>query len=132
MKGKHFLLPRTDIAPEFLKKNLEKSGAKATEVIAYRTLPPSKEAKKALKTLWKKKNPVDYITFTSASTVHHFLDTFSKSLPRRQAGAIRNLKSRIVTIGPVTSQTLRSYGLKPFREAREHTIPGLVKALLTR
>lgn len=125
LKGKHFLLPRTDIAPEFLKTSLEQEGARVTEVVAYRTLPPSREAKRALNAIWKEKKSVDYVTFTSASTVHHFFEGFPKS-------TIRNLKSKMVTMGPVTSKTLQSYGVKRYREAREHTISGLVKAILER
>jgi len=37
----------------------------------------------------------------------------------------------IASIGPITSDTIRSFGLKPTVEADTYTIDGLVDALLT-
>lgn len=125
VKGKHFLLPRTNIAPESLKDELEKKGAKATEVIAYRTLtgygvPERKQLEK-----WLEADALDYITFTSSSAVRNFMEALAVS-QRKQIAK----QSRFVSIGPVTTQTIKDYGFKPYREAAEHTIPGLVKTLL--
>jgi uroporphyrinogen-III synthase len=36
----------------------------------------------------------------------------------------------VISIGPVTSATAREEGLEVHSEAREHTIPGLIDALL--
>jgi uroporphyrinogen III methyltransferase / synthase len=65
----------------------------------------------------------DYITFTSSSTVRFFLDA---------AGGDAGLSSgtRIVSIGPVTSQTLRAHGLEPHVEPEDHDVEGVVRALL--
>jgi uroporphyrinogen III methyltransferase / synthase len=40
-------------------------------------------------------------------------------------------QTRIVSIGPVTSETLREHGLTVHVEAVEHDIGGLLQALLT-
>jgi uroporphyrinogen III methyltransferase / synthase len=65
----------------------------------------------------------DYITFTSSSTVRFFLEA---------AGGAAGLsaEARIVSIGPVTSATLREHGLEPHVQASRHDIEGLVDALL--
>ncbi len=65
----------------------------------------------------------DYITFTSSSTVRFFLDA---------AGGDAGLSTgtRIVSIGPITSQTLREHGLKPHLEAEDHDVDGVIGALL--
>jgi uroporphyrinogen III methyltransferase/synthase len=63
----------------------------------------------------------DYITFTSSSTVTRFLDA---------AGGPPNASTRIVSIGPVTTQTLRERGLEPHVEARRHDIEGVIAAIL--
>ena len=65
----------------------------------------------------------DYITFTSSSTVRFFLQA---------AGGAATLSpaTRIVSIGPVTSATLREHGLEPHVEAQRHDIEGVVEALL--
>jgi uroporphyrinogen III methyltransferase/synthase len=63
----------------------------------------------------------DYLTFTSSSTVRFLVAAAGSRLAR---GA------RIVSIGPVTSATLREHGLEPDVEAQRHDIEGLVEALL--
>ena len=63
----------------------------------------------------------DYITFTSSSTVRFFFDA---------AGGPPGEATRIVSIGPVTSATLREHGLEPHVEAADHDIDGVVAALV--
>lgn len=118
--GRSFLLPRADIAPVYLRLKLQELRARVTEVVAYRTRP-SDAARKELHQ-WLKEEPIDYVLFTSRSTVQSFFQAVPKKLKR-------NLKTRFVSIGPVTSGTLRHYGVHPFREAREHTVNGLVEVL---
>jgi uroporphyrinogen III methyltransferase/synthase len=60
----------------------------------------------------------DYITFTSSSTVRFYLES----------GEIGPL-TRIASIGPVTSRTLREHGLEPHVEAAVHDVDGLVEAV---
>jgi uroporphyrinogen III methyltransferase/synthase len=65
----------------------------------------------------------DYVTFTSSSTVRFFLQA--------AAGAAElSPDTRIVSIGPVTSKTLREHGLTPHVEAQRHDVDGLVQAVL--
>jgi len=68
----------------------------------------------------------DYVTFTSASTVRFFLEAGS------DGGAPPELspRTRVVSIGPITSEALREHGLEPHVEASSHDIDGLVQALL--
>lgn len=63
----------------------------------------------------------DYVTFTSSSTVRFLLEATGGGL----AG-----ETRVVSIGPITSATLREHGLEPDVEASRHDIDGLVEALL--
>lgn len=148
IRDQSFLLARADIAPPDLRKALEKEGAQVVEIVAYRTKKPSTggaalclrsdeslrgtaslcgrpvqgdHAGLSLYTLIKK-NKIDYITFTSSSTVRNFFSLIPPALHK-------NLRSRFVSIGPVTSQTLREYGFNPQREAKIHTIEGLVDTL---
>ena len=67
----------------------------------------------------------DYITFTSSSTVRFFLDA---------AGGPPAAPARgIVSIGPVTSATLREHGLEPDVEAAaRHDVDGVDRAPLAR
>jgi uroporphyrinogen III methyltransferase / synthase len=65
----------------------------------------------------------DYITFTSSSTVRFFLDAVG-------GDAGLSPDTRIVSIGPITSQTLREHGLAPHVEADHHDVDGVITALL--
>jgi uroporphyrinogen III methyltransferase/synthase len=60
-----------------------------------------------------------YVTFTSSSTVRFFLS----------GGGFVPDGARVVSIGPVTSETLREHGVEPDVEASQHDIDGLVTAL---
>jgi uroporphyrinogen III methyltransferase/synthase len=60
-----------------------------------------------------------YVTFTSSSTVRFFLE-----------GGAEVGEARVVSIGPVTSATLRDHGIEPHVEATRHDIDGLVAAIV--
>ena len=120
IRGKNFLLARADIAPPDLKDSLQTEGARVTEIEAYRTRRPANQKKELLGWLHGKK--IDYITFTSSSTVDHFFQSVPHALRRK-------IRSKLISIGPVTSGTLKRYGFKPNREAKAHTIDGVVKAI---
>ncbi len=62
------------------------------------------------------------MTFTSSSTVRFFLQSVG------EGGS--DLRARLVSIGPVTSATLREHGLEPDVEAIRHDIDGVVEALV--
>src|SRR5207249_4984783 len=70
----------------------------------------------------------DYITFTSSSTVRFFLEAAGAG--QDGAGTPLSAGTRIVSIGPVTSATLREHGLEPHVEAQRHDIDGVLEALL--
>jgi uroporphyrinogen III methyltransferase/synthase len=64
----------------------------------------------------------DYVTFTSSSTVRNFFAS---------AGSALRDGTRLASIGPVTSATLRELGREPDVEAERHDIDGLIDALVT-
>jgi uroporphyrinogen III methyltransferase/synthase len=64
----------------------------------------------------------DYVTFTSSSTVRFFFDA---------AGEALSGHTRLVSIGPVTSDALRERDRVPDVEASRHDIDGLVEALVS-
>jgi uroporphyrinogen III methyltransferase/synthase len=66
----------------------------------------------------------DWATFTSASSVRFFLEAVGGPDVVRDSGL------RLASIGPITTEALRSAGLAPDVEATEHTPAGLVDALV--
>jgi uroporphyrinogen III methyltransferase/synthase len=138
---KHALVATASGAREMLPEALRERGAQVDVLALYETVaePLSELALRQAQT-------ADYIAFTSSSSVRYFLDA-----PRARAGhqafadtatppqddepglvdhAHLSPTTRIVSIGPVTSATLRERGLEPHVEAERHDIDGLVDALL--
>ncbi|HEV7807347.1 MAG TPA: uroporphyrinogen-III C-methyltransferase [Solirubrobacteraceae bacterium] len=108
------LIVRAEQARDVLPDALRARGARVEILPLYRTVaePLDDGARDAAL-------GADYVTFTSASAVRFFV-----------AAAGRPDRSRIVSIGPITSDALREHGLDPDVEAAEHTPDGLVAALL--
>lgn len=116
-----FLLPRADAARDALRAGLQAAGAEVVEVHAYSTVPvtPSQRLLAALD------GGIDVLTFTSSSTVQHFVQQVGYE--RAHAVAARG---RVVAIGPITASTARDLGLRVDMVATEYTIPGLIQAVL--
>ncbi|MBL9176410.1 MAG: uroporphyrinogen-III C-methyltransferase [Verrucomicrobiaceae bacterium] len=102
---------------EVIANGLTAMGAIVDEAIGYRTVAETEDNLEALARL--KNEGADMITFTSASTVEHFLDLHVQ-LPEN---------CKIASIGPVTSAAIKQYGFNVDVEAKESTIPGLVAAI---
>ena len=84
-------------------------------VEAYRTVavPVSDEGRAAVAA-------ADVVTFTSSSTVDRFV----------AAVGVDAVPPVVASIGPITSETARGHGLEVDVEATEHTIAGLIDALV--
>ncbi len=120
VRGKRFLLPRADIAREALPDLLRAAGATVTVVVAYRTVSADEEMRRASELV--ERDAVDMVTFTSASTARSF---FAHVDPRAVEG-----RTGTASIGPITSDALRSLGVAPAVEAERFTTEGLVDAIL--
>lgn len=121
LKGKAFLIPRAKVARDLVPRVLAERGARVEVVEAYETALPEFASGEIDRLL---SPPPDVITFTSSSTVKHF----AKLLRGRSIGeALKGIA--IASIGPITSETIRELGLVITIEAKESTVPGLVRAL---
>ena len=123
VSGKRFLIPRAEKAREILPQNLTNWGGHVEVVSVYRTgFPEDSEIEPVRKML--ETEFLHAVTFTSSSTVTHFVEMLKASnLPVLLRGIV------IASIGPVTSGTLRENGLSVDVEASEYTIDGLLEAL---
>jgi len=108
---------RAEEARPELAEFFQREGAILDEAIVYRTVPETSDVTGAARIL--EDEGADVITFTSASTVDHFMDM---GIPLTE-------DVRIASIGPVTSEAVRSHGMTVDIEAKEHNIPGLVAAV---
>ncbi len=119
VKGRRVLMLRADIAPPTLADRLAAAGADVTSLAAYRTVFSTSLPNGAAEDL--DAGRVDWITFTSASTVETFLTL---------AGIERARACRLAVIGPVTADALAGRGLSADVIAKPHTNEGLVAAIV--
>ncbi len=113
-----FLLARAEGAREALATQLTKLGAIVDEAIAYRTVPETGDITGGMKRF--REEGADIITFTSSSTAENF-----QALNLPMPGGVKT-----ASIGPITSKTMKTLGLKVDTEAKTHDIPGLVDAMV--
>ncbi|HEY2767834.1 MAG TPA: uroporphyrinogen-III C-methyltransferase [Solirubrobacteraceae bacterium] len=115
---KRALIARAREARDVLPDALRAQGAEVDVLALYETVAEPLSAR----TLAQARG-ADYITFTSSSTVRFFLQA-------AHGDAELSPSTRVVSIGPVTSRTLREHGLEPHVEAERHDIDGVLQALL--
>ena len=125
VKGKRALLVRAKVARDVIPIELHKAGAQVDVVEAYETVVPPSSRSRLQKSLANPKKRLHIVTFTSSSTVRNFAELLG--LQRNQAPKLDGIL--MASIGPVTSSTLREFGLRVDIKAKEFTIPGLVKAI---
>jgi uroporphyrinogen III methyltransferase / synthase len=116
--GRRVVLARAAEARDVLPQELTKAGADVHVVAVYDTVRERLDESQL-----DQLAAADYVTFTSSSTVRFLLEAIG--------GADRfPVSARVVSIGPVTSQTARDLGLEVHVEAERHDVEGLVEALL--
>lgn len=123
VKDKWILLPRAELARPELPAAIAAAGGIAHEIIVYQTLPAeiNSEGLAALK------SGVDFVAFTSPSTVENFIEVMRKNhldplhLPNAPI---------IACIGTVTEKAAREAGFEKIITAKEFTTEGLVSLLV--
>jgi uroporphyrinogen-III synthase len=120
--GQRVLLPRTDAAPPGLAEALRRRGAIVDEVTAYRTVLAPAGSRTTVRRLVAS-GGVDAVVFTSASTVRGLVRLLGEDL-----AALGRLA--IACIGPATAAAVEAAGCSPAVVAQEHTVEGLVTALV--
>ena len=131
VKGKRMLLVRAKIARDVIPRELRNAGAEVDVVEAYETVVPKSSETRLRALLAKKTLRPHAITFTSSSTVRNFVELLGlRSARAALKKPTRHQGVHTASIGPVTSATLREFGLPVDIEAEEYTIPGLVAAII--
>jgi len=120
VSGVSFLFPLSHIARSTVPDTLKLLGGRVKQVVAYCNEPVKELPQDVVNKL--EAGQVDWVLFTSSSTVDHFMACLPPSIKE-------NPVFRAASIGPKTSETLRTYAIEPAAEAHEHTLPGLLAAI---
>jgi uroporphyrinogen III methyltransferase/synthase len=116
--GKRFLLARASRGREVLAEQLTADGGVVEQIVVYRSTDcpePDAEVASALAS-----GQIDYTTVTSSAIARSLARLFGSDLG----------KSRLASISPITSDTLRQCGFEPAVEATSYTTQGIVDAIL--
>jgi uroporphyrinogen III methyltransferase/synthase len=114
------LLPRADIATPVLAELLRGASWDVVDVEAYRTVKVAALPDAVAAQL--RDGGIDVVAFGSSSTARNLLDLLGAPLHER---------TRVASIGPVTSDTCRRLGLRVDAEASPHDVEGLVAAVVS-
>ena len=113
------------IARDVIPRELQKIGATVDVVEAYETVVPASSKNKLQGVLRDPKRRPQIVTFTSSSTVRNFVQLLGG---QKYLGNLDGI--RLASIGPITSATLREFGLPIQMQAGEYTIAGLTQAIV--
>jgi uroporphyrinogen III methyltransferase/synthase len=115
--GKRFLLIRASRGRAVLAEQLIAAGGTVEQVVTYTSSDVDRPDPDIAAMLAA--GGIDWITVTSSSIARSLVAMFGDKL--RQ--------SKLASISPVTSSTLKELGYKPAVEAAEYTMPGLAAAI---
>ena len=119
----HLALIRAEVARDHLPETLIAAGATLTIAPAYRNILPGDSITLLQEALLDPSRAPEAVTFTSSSTAANFVDLLAATGIPLPPDILR------ISIGPVTSATLRDLHLPPHTEAEQPTIPALLTAL---
>jgi len=120
LNGKKILLLRSQIASKELAEILSEAGAGVEDVAVYTAENEKGESKSLAEEI--SSGRIDWVTFASPSSVDGFFEQIS-------AEAVNSSRTRVASIGPVTSARLAELGVTADSTAAEHTIDGLLNAI---
>jgi uroporphyrinogen-III synthase len=121
--GSRVLIPKGNLAREYIADSLMEAGALVDEVVIYETYMPEESRAKLAGLLAG--GELDVLTFTSPSTVDHLMEVVASS------GLESRLRDCIIgCIGPVTEKRLREYGLQVHAAPEEYTVEGMLKSTI--
>jgi uroporphyrinogen-III synthase len=123
--GLRLLLPRVQSGGRtLLAEAFAEAGARVVEVAAYETRCPEALPTKAVAALAHGR--LDAITFSSAKTVSHTAQLLERAFGASWQGQLEDVA--LISIGPQTSERLRSTLGRVDGEADPHDLEGLVQA----
>ncbi|MBU8879585.1 uroporphyrinogen-III synthase [Bacillus sp. FJAT-29790] len=120
-KGMKILIPKGNLARNYIYTALSEKGSHVDELIMYETYFPE-ESRQLIK---EKAGVLDILTFTSPSTVDHFMGEVKKN------NLFHMLDNSVIgCIGPVTRAKVESYGLTVHTAPDVYTVPHMLENII--
>jgi uroporphyrinogen III methyltransferase/synthase len=114
-EGDKILVVTSDISPCDEEKWNKSYKREYHRLVAYRTKKIKRKREELLKIL----EDIKYVTFLSSSTVESFWENLEGDLRGTE-------ECKFVSIGPVTSETMKKYGMRVDLEAKNYDTQGIV------
>jgi uroporphyrinogen III methyltransferase/synthase len=118
-RGERYLLARASRGREVLSEELTAAGANVEQIVVYSSDDVPAADPEIVALLSDEK--IDWITVTSSAIARSLARMFGDNLRR----------SRLASISPITSGTLRELGHPPAAEATVYTMDGVVEAIIS-
>lgn len=124
--GERILLARGNLARSYLPDKLLEHGLKVTDLVVYKTVMPDRvHSEELFKKL--KQERIDWITFTSSSTVVNLIQLLSSHTD--DPVSLIN-ECAVACIGPITAATAKKKGIMVNRTASTYTTEALLMELV--
>jgi uroporphyrinogen-III synthase len=122
-RGSRVLIPKGNLAREYIADSLSEAGATVDEIVIYENYLPEDSRAKVVSML--QAGELDILMFTSPSTVDHLMEVVSSN------GLESRLEKCIIgCIGPITEKRLREYGLPVHAAPDEYTVEEMIKSTI--
>lgn len=117
------LIPRGNLARNIITDGLRENGISVCELDIYETVIESSSKEELYEAIVQ--HDIDIITFTSSSTVDHFVELLEGTDWRTYMDKIM-----FASIGPITSKTMRKHQLPVDVEPAEYTIQAMLNSII--
>lgn len=122
-EGMRVLIPKGNLAREYISSSLKKHGVLVDELIIYETYMPEESRSKLAEMVSKEK--LDILAFTSPSTINHFMETVRDyQLQDRIADCI------VACIGPVSKRKAEEFGLTVHACPKTYTVEEMMNSVI--
>lgn len=122
-KSMKVLLPKGNLARDYIGDSLSRAGANVDEIVVYETYLPEESKLQLQAAITERK--LDILTFTSPSTVDHFMEVVEAY------GLHKNIEDFLIScIGPVTKEKIESVGLRVDVMPSTYTVEDMLKHLV--
>jgi uroporphyrinogen-III synthase len=118
--GKKFLLPRGNRGRDVLAKGIIDAGGIVEEVIVYRSVDCKVARSEVMDTM--RLGQIDWVTATSPAIAESLVNMFGNLL----------IKTKIISISPITTAKLIELGFPPKKEAKEPTSEAIINEIMSK